>query len=227
VRFFLATLLASGLISAALAQPATPTDEEKKAIDLIVKVGGKAEIDTKLPDSARVSAKFEAVTDGVLANLKKAPQIGSLDIFDATRCTDKGFATLKEFPHLRRLLLGKSEMTLARVKSISECKELRRLYLAGSGLSDAELASLKPLAYLVWLDISDNPQITDKGMATIKTLERLQALYLGKTSITDKGLMELKGLDGLRTLNVVSTKVTGEAAEKFADEMPNLRQVRR
>jgi hypothetical protein len=64
-------------------------------------------------------------------------------------------------------------------------------------------------------------------MATVKTLERLQALYLGKTSITDKGLMELKTLDGLRVLSVVSTKVTGEAAEKFADEMPNLRQVRR
>src|SRR5262249_42586881 len=157
-----------------------------------------------------------------LANLKKASQIGSLDVFDATRCTDKGYATLKELPHLRRLLLGKSEMTPASAKAVAQCKELRRLYLAGSGLTDAELASLKPLTSLVWLDISDNPQITDKGMTTLKSLERLQALYLGKTGITDKGLMELKSLDGLRSLNVVSTKVTGEAAEKFADEMPNL-----
>jgi hypothetical protein len=64
-------------------------------------------------------------------------------------------------------------------------------------------------------------------MATVKTLERLQALYLGKTGITDKSLPELKGLDGLKQLNVVGTKVTGDAAEKFADEMPNLRGVRR
>src|SRR5262245_13511780 len=173
VRFFLSVVLVSGLISSAFAQPAnkTPTEDEKKAIDLVVKAGGKAEIDTTLPDSARVSAKFESITDAGLANLKKAPQIGALDVFDATRCTDKGFVTLKELPHLRRLILGKSEMTPAHVKAIGQCVELRRLYLAGSGLSDTELASLKSLTHLMWLDISDNPQITDRGMATVKSLE--------------------------------------------------------
>ena len=224
----LATFLL-GLSSAALAQPVnkTPTDEEKKAIDLVAKAGGKAEIDPKLPAAARVSARFDAANDTVLAGLKKAPQIGALDVFDATLCTDKGFAALKNLPNLRKLTLGKSDMSPARVTAIGQLKELRHLYLAGSGLTDAELVALKKLALLESLDISDNPRVTDAGMASIKALERLQALYLGKTGITDKGLMELKVLDGLHALNVVGTKVTGEAAEKFADDMPNLRQVRR
>jgi hypothetical protein len=37
----------------------------------------------------------------------------------------------------------------------------------------------------------------------------------------------LKPLEGLRSLNVALTKVTPDAAMKFADEMPNLRVVRR
>jgi Leucine-rich repeat (LRR) protein len=221
-------LLASALIASARAQPAdaTPTADEKKAIALVAKAGGKAEIDPKLPEAARVSAKFESASDAALVSLKKAPQLGALDVYDATRCTEKGFAALKELPNLRKLSLGKSAMTLPRAKAIGQCKELRRLYLAGCGLTDAQLAALKPLTLLEWLDVSDNP-ITDKGMATVKALERLQQLYLDKTGITDRGLMELKGLDGLRRLSVGDTKVTADAAEKFADEMPNLRGVRR
>jgi hypothetical protein len=104
---------------------------------------------------------------------------------------------------------------------------LRSLYLGDAGLSDAELVGLKKLTLLESLDISNNPQVSDKGMVHVKALERLRSLYLGNTSITDKGLAELKPLDGLRTLNVVGTKVTGDAAERFADDMPNLRGVRR
>lgn len=231
MRFSLSAVFACALLATLFtlsAKPADPpTDDEKKAMDFVVKSGGKAEIDAKFPVGSRVFAKFESATDAVLASLKKAPSIGAVDVYDATRCTDKGFAALKDLPNLRKLTLGKSEMTPARVNGISQCKELRVLYLPGSGLTDAELMSLKKLTFLEALDISDNPQVTDRGMATVKTLERLQVLYLAKTSITDKGLMELKVLDGLRQLYVGGTKVTADAAEKFADEMPNLRTVRR
>jgi hypothetical protein len=215
--------------AAVLAQPVdkTPTADEKAAIALVVKSGGKAEIDTRLPASARVSAKFDAATDATLSNLKKAPQIGALDVFDATRCSSDGFAALKQLPNLRKLSLGKSAIGTGTAAALAQCKELRVLTIPSSGLNDTELAAFKKLPLLEALDISDNPQVTDLGMATVKELERLQALSLAKTAITDRGLMQLKPLDGLRSLNVVGTKVTADAAEKFADEMPNLRVVRR
>ncbi len=221
-------LLAAALIASSQSRSAepTPTADEKKAIALIVRLGGKAEIDPKLPEAARVSAKFEVAFDNMLVGLKKAPQIGAVDVYDATRCTDKGLAALKELPNLQKLSFGKSVMTLPRAKALGQCKELRRLYLAGCGLTDMHLVALKPLTRLEWLDISDNP-ITDKGMATVRTFERLRELYLSKTGLTNRGLMELKGLDGLRRLNVGDTKVTADAAEAFASEMPNLQGVRR
>ncbi|QEG31134.1 Leucine Rich repeats (2 copies) [Gemmata obscuriglobus] len=227
MRFSLAAALPLALFSLAGAQPADPTAEEKAAIDAIAKAGGKGEIDPKLAPTARVVAKFEAGTDAALAALKKRPQVGAVEVFDATRCTEKGLVVLKDLPELRRLALGKSDLTLARVNAIAKCKELRDLRLPGAGLSDPELAPLKALTRLEQLDLSENAQVTDKGMATVKTLERLRGLYLAKTGLTDKGLAELKGLEGLRSLYVGGTKVTADAAEQFADDMPNLRVVRR
>jgi hypothetical protein len=116
---------------------------------------------------------------------------------------------------------------LASANAIGQCLELRHLGLADAGLTDVELAGLKKLTRLEHLALSNNPKITDKGMQTVKGCERLRALYLASTALTDKGLAELKVLDGLRTLNVVNTRVTADAAEKFVDEMPNLRGIRR
>jgi Leucine-rich repeat (LRR) protein len=230
MRFALFGTFVLGLIAFATqtrAADPTPTADEKKSIDLVVKAGGKAVIDPNLPAPARVSAKFEAATDTTLIGLKKATAIGALDVYDATRIPEKGFVALKDLPNLRKLTLGKSEMNLARATAIGRCKELRVLFLGGSGLTDAGLTGLKTLTHLESLDISDNPLVTNKGMATVKTLERLQTLHLAKTGVGDEGLMALLGLDGLRSLNVSDSKVTAEAAEKFADEMPNLRGVRR
>jgi hypothetical protein len=224
MRFALLVILICSMTASAAD---TPTAEEKAAMDFVTKNGGKATLDQRFSDEARVLAKFEAVTDGLLISLKKYPHIGGVETFDATHCTEKGFTALKDLPQLRKLVLGKSALTPNGVTAIGQCKELRQLGLASSNLTDAELESLKKLTLLDHLTISGNPRITDKGMQTVKLFDRLQVLYLGNTGITDAGLLELKGLDGLRTLNVVGTKVTQDAAEKFADELPNLRTVRR
>jgi hypothetical protein len=218
-----ALIAAPGLNRAAAAD--TPTADERAVIDAIEKLGGKADIDSKLSSEARVSAKFEKVTDGVLISLKKYPQIGGVDAFDATGCGEKGFAALKELPNLRKLVIRGGQLSNGMANSISQCKELRHLWLVNCGVNDDEIAAMKKLTLLEHLALSNNAKITDKGMETVKGFERLQVLYLNNISITDKGLLELKALDGLRSLSVKGTKVTADAAEKFPDDMPNLRKV--
>ncbi|HJZ60227.1 MAG TPA: hypothetical protein VKE74_35115 [Gemmataceae bacterium] len=217
-------LVVSGVL--ARAQDA-PTANEKATIAALAKLGGKAAVEPELPKDARVSVKFDTATDATLLALKKHPDIGAIQALDGTRCTEKGFAALNDLPHLRRLVLNRSGVSDKELAVIVGCKELRELVIPASGVTDAGLASLAKLPRLEALDVSENPRITDKGMAQIAMLERLEHLYLGKTSITDKGLFELKPLEGLRTLHVAGTKVSANAAEKFADEMPNLRVVRR
>jgi hypothetical protein len=210
-----------------LAQDATPTADEQKAIDAVGKVGGKAEINPNLAPEARVAAKFEAVTDKELMAVARQKLIGSIDVFDATKCTERGYAALKSLPHLRRFVLAKSDLTPLRAQAIGQYKELRYLGLVNAGLTNVELAGLKGLTRLEHLSLSENPKITDAGMQTIKSFERLRELYLANTGITDRGLAALKGLDGLRTLNLANTKVTADACDKFVDAMPNLRGIRR
>ena len=226
MRFALLAFLSFACVAVVRADD-TPSAEEQKAIDAVEKAGGKASIDPKLAAGARVSAHFDSATDTVLISLKKYPQIGAIEVLDANKCTEKGLGALKDLPNLRKLILGKSDLNSARVNAIGQCKELRHLGLVEAGLTDGELAGLKKLTLLEHLSLSNNAKITDKGMQTVKGFERLQALYLANTALTDKGLAELNVLDGLRTLNIANTKVTADAAEKFVDEMPNLRNVRR
>ena len=96
-----------------------------------------------------------------------------------------------------------------------------------AGLTNVELGGLKNLKLLEHLSLSENPKITDTGMQTVKSFERLRKLYLANTAITDKGLAALKRPRRLRTLNVANTKVTADACDKFVDAMPNLRGIRR
>jgi len=224
MRASLTALLAFTCAVAAAAQDAT-TARERAAIDAVCQLGGKTDVDARLAPEARVVAKFENATDATLAGLKAIPQLGAVEIFDTTKCKDKSFATLKSLPHLRRLVVEKADLTPAAVSAVGECRELRHLTLVNCGLSDSEVAGLKPLARLEHLALSDNPRVTDKAIAVVKGFDRLQVLYLSKTAITDRGLAELKVLDGLRTLSVRGTKVTLDAAEKFPDDMPNLRKV--
>ena len=205
----------------------TPTPDEQKAIDAIAKAGGTAQIDPKLPAAARVAAKLESATDTVLLTLRKHRKIGAIDIQDASKCTLKGINVLPDLPNLRRLVVGKANLKLVHLNAVGRCQDLRHLALLDAGLTDGALEGLAKLTRLEHLALSDNPKISDKGMQTVKRFERLQALYLANTSLTDKGLRELKGLDGLRTLNVANSKITADAAEKFVDEMPNLRGIRR
>ncbi|MBA4188213.1 MAG: hypothetical protein C0467_09380 [Planctomycetaceae bacterium] len=201
------------------------TAGEKAVMTEIVRLGGKADIDTTLFFEARVVVEFETANDALLAALKKHPEIGGIKVADATKCTDKGLAALKDLPNLRKIVFGKATLTPTGASTIGQCKELRYLGLVGCGVTDAEFTGMKGLTMLEHLALSENPQITDKSMATVKGFERLRVLYLNKTGITDKGLAELKGLDGLRTLSVKATKVTSDAADKFIDQMPNLRTI--
>lgn len=205
----------------------SPTPDEEKVIDAIKRMGGTAEIDTELPEAARVAASFQAMTAIQMANLKKLDRIGALTTGNVQLVPDSGFANLAELPHLRKLTLSRSAATNTTAAKLAECKELRTLYVGGARIGDASLAALKKLTKLEVLDLSNNAAITDAGMAHLAEMPKLEQLYLGGTAITDKGLEALRPLEGLSRLHVTNTKISTPAAEKFEREMPNLRQVRR
>jgi hypothetical protein len=189
----------------------------------------KAEVsvDPSLPQQAPVLVLLDTANDAALKKLAQYPAIGAVQIIDARRCTAGGYSALKSLPHLYKLSLEHSSLTPAGLTAIAQCAQLRSLVLMDAGLTDATLASLKSLRYLEHLNLNNNPKITDEGLKTLASLERLRSLHLAHTSITNKGLETLKSLEGLRTLNVVQTAVSQKALEQLAEAMPNLRNIRR
>lgn len=213
------------LVTATAAQE--PTPGEQTAIKTAQVHKGLTGIDPTLAPGARVAVKFTAAGDTALVALAKHKEVGEIQIVDATACTARGFAALKTLPNLRRLKLNRSGVSDKELAEIATLKELRVLIIPESQVTDKGAADLEKLTRLETLDLSDNRQLTDKAMAHVKTLLRLENLFLTKTGLTDKGLGELKTLEALRDMTAAGTKVTAKAAEEFAEEMPNLRQLRR
>jgi hypothetical protein len=71
---------------------------------------------------------------------------------------------------------------------------LRNLDIARTRLKDSDLPNLAKIPGLVWLELMDNPDITDRGVAALRPLKNLCALDLRQTHVTVRGLLALKGL---------------------------------
>ena len=167
MRFVLAAILLVQSHSLSV-RTTTPTADEKKAIDAVEKVGGKASIDPKLSPEARVAAKFEALDRRRPHRAREAPEgrCGAIDAFDATKCTEKGFAALKELPHLRKFVLAKSDLNS--IAGATPSASTRNCVTSVSwirGLTDVELAGLKKLTLLEHLSLVGEPQDHRQGDA--------------------------------------------------------------
>jgi hypothetical protein len=96
--------------------------------------------------------------------------------------------------------------------------------IAGAKISDAQLATLGPVAQQVlWLNLAGT-KVTDNGLAALEPLKNLRKLHLEKTAITDAGLAHLKGLTNLGYLNLYSTAVTDAGIAQLSG-LKNLKEL--
>jgi hypothetical protein len=86
------------------------------------------------------------------------------------------------------------------------------LSMAGTGLVDADLTKVAEFVNLRHLRIENNP-ISDQGLASLKTLSKLEVLNLNGTQITASGLLLLQELPALKSLYLWNTGVKSGDAE--------------
>jgi hypothetical protein len=90
---------------------------------------------------------------------------------------------------------------------------------------DDDLAALKELPTLWWLDLS-NTQITDQGLHHVSHLPELHFLILDNTQITDEGLARLHNLKRLRSLSLRGTQVTNKGVRRLQEALPQVTVMR-
>ena len=104
------------------------------------------------------------------------------------------------------------------MEHLKHWRQLKRLQLCRTGITDAGLKWIADLGELTSLDIEasqEQMEITDKGTVHIGTLTKLETLELKSTRITDAGLAQLKSLTRLKELCLNAAPLTGAGLERL------------
>ena len=114
----------------------------------------------------------------------------------------------------------------AGLDNLSVCVTLTHLAIVDSPRITTEgIKRLKLLPGLEELHLA-GAQFTDGVLPILRDMPKLRVLVLDYSSVTDKGMATLKGLDRLAFVSVVGTKVTAKAAQELKQERPQIRNVR-
>jgi internalin A len=107
---------------------------------------------------------------------------------------------------------------------LAQMKELKRLDLSQTRISDRGLRALKTAPSIEQLNLSFAEQITDEGAATVKDWKQLRRLNLRGTKITDSTLEFLSGVPSLEWLDIGWAQITDTGLGHLAS-LTNLRHL--
>ena len=154
---------------------------QDEAVAAIEKLGGKVVVDQSRPEK---------------------PVIG-VDFGWNKRVTDRDLEVLKSFPHLRSVMLEKTNITDAGIEHLRSFSRLKSLNIAATSVTESVMEFIGGLPELESLNISKLP-VSDEGLRQLRGLTELEYLNLGIIeSITDAGLENLEGLTNLKELALI------------------------
>ena len=188
MRLFLGLWLAAGALCAS------------DLPDWISGLGAKVSQD-QAGNIVAVDLRGSWVYDSQLIDLAKLPYLKKLDL-SHTRISDEGMVYLRNAPEIADLNLYYAEqITDQGMSAIKEWKQLKRLNLRGTRVSDGTLEIVSHLQQLEALDIANAP-VTDNGLDSLMTLINLKELSLGRRRESDNEVEVLRLLPTLTYLNL-------------------------
>ncbi len=103
------------------------------------------------------------------------------------------------------------------VKEIGTFQSLKQLQLRNCNISDNGVENISHLDQLEWLDLGENPSISDAGVQAIPKLTKLNVLSLQKCSLTFHRQTNFQNLRRLQHLTLSDTNLDDEGAKNLAD----------
>ena len=182
---------------------------EQQAVIELRRLGGD-DFDFNVHDDQVTYARFwrESGSDKSLAYLNDLPHLKSLDFSNCRNISPAGFAPLESLQKLESLRLSYTMITDPVLAHVGNLPNLRSLTI-----EDEDWVAAR--------DLSSVLHITDKGLASLTNLEKLEFLTLYGDGISDVGLLHLGKLTGLKKLSLKETRVTPAGLIGLGSVLPN------
>jgi len=130
---------------------------------------------------------------------------------------------LRDLPNLQEVVFDSANLNDDWCAELARCPHLEALFFLGT-VTDRGLAHLEKLHKLQAVSLV-NTKITDRGLHVLASKEGLRWLSLSGTPITDAGLVHLKKVKSLEFLNLEGTRTTGKGLVHLAG-LTKLRHLR-
>jgi Leucine-rich repeat (LRR) protein len=160
------------------------------------------------------------VDDDGLDAIAKLTSLKALAL-DHLWVSEEGLAKLKGLERLEELYLAQTVVGDEALALFTQFPRLRKLRISQTQITSKGLSHLSKLDQLEDLDLSENGQLDDEGMAPLAGLKQLKRLNLWRVPITDAGVAHLKGLTNLQWLNLDNTQLS-DAGLEYLREMKQL-----
>lgn len=192
----------------------------------------------------RVILNGVRLTDRDLAHLSGLSDLEELSIYSQyAPITDEALVHLAGLTRLKRLDLGRTEITTAGLRHLQNMKELedltidspritdlgpisrlprlRLLMIVNSATNDAEFAALAQANNLVSLTLL-HMKVTEAGLDALRDLKNLKVISAWDTPITDAGLKHLAGFPYLEHLAISGPEITPAGVAEFREANPRI-----
>jgi hypothetical protein len=202
-----------------------PTAAEKKLTLAVEAKKATVKMNEESTEVPRLTVSYDDPKDADLEPMRGSKLIRHLEIYDASKVTEKGFMVIKSLANMEKLTLGKAKPTAGGLAALKELKNLKTLYLGEAQMSDRGADYLKDIASLKELDLS-HTNVGDKGLAAIKSIENLEQLNVANTKVTDGGIKLFADKTTLKLLDVRNTKVTTPTIKGLEDSLKGIKILR-
>jgi len=153
--------------------------------------------------------RYGSLAQGV-GGLKADEYIFMPDEKNVSRFMDS-LAVVARCQSVRALFVPKIDNLKEALTRIAKIDHLTWLRMRCTDPDEDDLAALAGMKTLQFLDVSDNPTVTDAGIAALAGLENLRYLNLTNTSVTGTGFKERADMVSLYQLTLNDCPVTDES----------------
>lgn len=128
---------------------------------------------------------------GLIVNtLSQDQNLLEVSAVNAPQLSDKDIALLLPLAEqVTWLRLGGTQITDGALKEIAKLKNLTKLHLEHTAVTDKGIAELKALPHLEYLNLIDS-KVGDAGLKNVATMKSLRSIYIWQSAVTDSAVAQ-------------------------------------